>query len=287
MESADGEHPLALRKLAAAVECFHKASLIHDDIEDGDDERYGEKTLHAEVGVPMALNVGDFLLGEGYRLIAEAAPAGEAGRMIAVAAKGHRTLCLGQGSELEWANKPEALATMEVLSIFKGKTAPAFDVALKLGAHLAGASDEDIDIIENYSESLGIAYQIRDDLDDFSDAAGNDITAMRPSLLMASALERVKGPERDELAKWWRRDPTTDPDRVRAILTEHKIPENARLLLESFKERAVQSLRDLGNESLKGLLRRIMGKIFNDAEIGSWCKSTGNEQATVGAVASG
>ena len=60
-----------LKKLAVAVECFHKASLIHDDIEDGDDLRYGTKTLHVEYGVPVALNVGDFLLGEGYRLITE------------------------------------------------------------------------------------------------------------------------------------------------------------------------------------------------------------------------
>ena len=54
-----------------AVECFHKASLIHDDIEDGDDRRYGQPALHTEHGVPVALNVGDFLLGEGYRLIGE------------------------------------------------------------------------------------------------------------------------------------------------------------------------------------------------------------------------
>src|SRR5688500_10141204 len=65
-----GALPQDLRKIAIAVECFHKASLIHDDIEDGDAERYGEKTLHEEYGVPFALNVGDLLIGEGYRLIA-------------------------------------------------------------------------------------------------------------------------------------------------------------------------------------------------------------------------
>ena len=64
--------PAAVRKAAVAIECFHKASLIHDDIEDGDDRRYDSPALHAEVGVPVALNVGDFLVGEGYRLLAEA-----------------------------------------------------------------------------------------------------------------------------------------------------------------------------------------------------------------------
>ncbi|MFQ5495920.1 MAG: DUF116 domain-containing protein [Phycisphaerae bacterium] len=58
-----------LKKLAVAVECFHKASLVHDDIEDNDAQRYGQDALHIAHGMPVALNVGDFLLGEGYRLI--------------------------------------------------------------------------------------------------------------------------------------------------------------------------------------------------------------------------
>jgi hypothetical protein len=55
--------PEDVRKIAVAVECFHKASLIHDDIEDNDSQRYGEKTLHEEHGVAVALNVGDLLIG--------------------------------------------------------------------------------------------------------------------------------------------------------------------------------------------------------------------------------
>src|SRR5688572_20803444 len=62
--------PESLRKAAIAVECFHKASLVHDDIEDADTVRYGRPALHAQHGVPIALNAGDLLLGEGYRLLA-------------------------------------------------------------------------------------------------------------------------------------------------------------------------------------------------------------------------
>src|SRR5215207_8603465 len=69
----DPEGPItdAVKRAAIAVECFHKASLVHDDIEDNDATRYGEATLHAEHGVPVALNVGDLLIGEGYRLLAD------------------------------------------------------------------------------------------------------------------------------------------------------------------------------------------------------------------------
>ncbi|MGC2580302.1 MAG: DUF116 domain-containing protein, partial [Terrimicrobiaceae bacterium] len=88
--------PPDIRKIAVAVECFHKASLVHDDIEDQDAERYGQKTLHEEYGVPVALNAGDLLVGEGYRLLAEsAATPPQRAAMIRVAAGGHRRLCLG------------------------------------------------------------------------------------------------------------------------------------------------------------------------------------------------
>ena len=85
--------PDGVRKVALAVECFHKASLIHDDIEDDDAERYGQQTVHAEYGVPVALNVGDLLVGEGYRLLAESgAPPRVISQMIRIASAGHRSL---------------------------------------------------------------------------------------------------------------------------------------------------------------------------------------------------
>src|SRR5207249_2092974 len=151
-----------IRKLAVAIECFHKASLIHDDIEDNDALRYGEKTLHEEYGVPVALNVGDLLIGEGYRLIGtcEAAPEQKAA-MLTVAAEGQRQLCRGQGAELCWTREPKPLNSSQVLDIFRRKTAPAFEVALRLGAIYAGEQEDLAEVLGTYSEALGIAYQIR------------------------------------------------------------------------------------------------------------------------------
>src|SRR5437867_1069084 len=138
---ADTNKPLPedIRKIAVAVECFHKASLIHDDIEDNDAFRYGEKTLHEEYEVAVALNVGDLLIGEGYRMIGECDVDAEArAAMLKIAAAGHRTLCLGQGAELCWVRNPQQLSSLQVLDIFRQKTAPAFEVALRLGAAYAG-----------------------------------------------------------------------------------------------------------------------------------------------------
>ena len=99
-DDPDAELTDDLKRIAIAVECFHKASLIHDDIEDEDDVRYGEPTVHAEHGIPVALNLGDYLIGEGYRLIAESSSdADKRARMLHAAAIGHRTLSVGQGGK--------------------------------------------------------------------------------------------------------------------------------------------------------------------------------------------
>src|SRR5262245_29736088 len=179
--------PESVRKAAIAVECFHKASLVHDDIEDADERRYGRETLHVAHGVPVALNAGDLLVGEGYRLLAGCgAPDGVSAELVRIASAGHRELCLGQGAELSWMRHPVVLGTDQVLDLFRRKTSPAFQVALAIGAPLAGAAEDTQRVLRDYSEALGIAYQIRDDLDDLAGGDGDDGSLFRtPSLPLA------------------------------------------------------------------------------------------------------
>ena len=267
--------PDALATAGVAVECFHKASLIHDDIEDDDDLRYGDKTLHAEYGIPIALNVGDLLLGEGYRLLVETdASDNHRARMLAAAAQGHRNLCLGQGNELSWIRRPRCLSVAEVIDIFAKKTSPAFEVALKVGAILAGCGDELNDVLEKYSRSLGIAYQVRDDIEDFyliDESAA--LNATRPSLMLALAYERGGRAEREVLESVWDR-PAGSAVRVadiEKVLAELKVEQLASDLMESYKSKAIGCLYELTNSDLKGLLRRVIGKIFNDFEMMGCC----------------
>jgi geranylgeranyl pyrophosphate synthase len=271
----DAAVPDGLRRAAIGVECFHKASLVHDDIEDDDATRYGADALHAEHGVPVALNVGDLLIGEGYRLIADcgAEPAVTVA-MLRAAAEGHRTLSLGQGAELAWTRKPAPLSSLQVLDIFRQKTAPAFEVALAIGTLYAGAADDVAPALEKYSEAIGIAYQIRDDLQDLAGNAG-DICGGRPSLPLAVGLER--GRAHDEhaavLAPAWRREVASEQDReaVLQALAALNVQDRCDALLQGYKEQAIRSLAEIDHPSLKGLLRRVVGKIFNDLEVKGWC----------------
>lgn len=277
-DDPNGSLPEDIRKIAVAVECFHKASLIHDDIEDEDAERYGEKTLHEEHGVAVALNVGDLLIGEGYRLLAatKVSPT-QIAAMIKVASEAQRELCRGQGAELCWARHPEPLASRQVIEIFRKKTAPAFEVALRIGSIYADMEkyEECSDTIQVYSDALGIAYQIRDDISDLGvEGDTNDIEGLRPTLLLGIAHEKAKGDQKEILKQVWQRTIPEgwNTEKIEALYEELGAVERANTLLETYKEEGIRCLRDLQNQNLKGLLRRVIGKIFNDTEIKGWCK---------------
>jgi len=262
--------PPWMHKLLVAVECFHKASLIHDDIEDRDSERYGAQTLHERFGIPIALNAGDFLVGEGYRLLSEVdLSAEQKAAMLGVAAAGHRTLCLGQGAELCWLRDRKPLGVDDVLSIFREKTAPAFEVALRLGEIAAGMDHGLGETLHEYSDALGVAYQIRDDLDDRSD----DFEPLRPSVLLALALEHADKDERDVLEKIWT-DSDGQGDRaktIRRLRAWSSAEQKARAMLHLYQSRAVGALDRVRAPSLKLILRRVIGKIFDDGVVMGCC----------------
>jgi len=241
--------PDEIRRLAFAVECFHKASLAHDDIEDNDNLRYGQPTLHKEHGISVALNAGDLLVGEGYRWIASVEV--RTSELLHIAADNHRTLCLGQGDELLGISRHQAFSVDQIIDIFRGKTAPAFGVALQLGAVVSGADRDLLDTLQAYSESLGIAYQIRDDLEEYKSDEAKDL---RASILLALAndhrsLEVLTG----------------DTPNLNHIFDELMVVEKTSQLLKHYKNEAVRAINPLQNALLKTLLRRLADKI-----LGGW-----------------
>lgn len=279
--SAGAIDELSLQKAAVAVECFHKASLIHDDIEDDDDQRYGQDTLHTEVGVPQALNAGDLLIGEGYRLLAEVEiDAGRKNQLMRFAALGHRALSLGQGQELAWRDDPKPVSDIDMMNLFQQKTAPAFAVALQVGAVCASADEHLLAAIASYADALGIAYQINDDLQDAeAGAEGSDIRRDRPSLVMTMAHRKAQPSERDLINSWWQGDTAVTEAQLQQLLEDLDVRQRVRQLLESWKQQAVDSLSQVQDMSVKGLLRRVVGKIFNDIEIKGWCSEFASADA--------
>ncbi len=258
--------PEAVRKVAVATECFHKASLLHDDLEDHDDFRYGQPTPGRRLGMPIALNLGDFLIGEGYRLLAESGlpPASQA-RLFRAATEGHRSLCLGQGAELCHVRQPAELTTAQVLGIFRQKTSPAFEVALRLGAICAGADEAIEQSLKRFSEALGVAFQIRDDLEDWLEPASpKDADAAGASIMVSLACEHADRTVRQRLHQAWRSSSSeTEPrDLLREVCLSLQIEEKARQLLDHYRNESIRSLSSLNSSHLKGLLRRLVSRVL-------------------------
>jgi geranylgeranyl pyrophosphate synthase len=237
-----------VRPLAVAVECFHKASLIHDDIEDDDQTRYGALALHSEHGIPIAVNAGDLLLGEGYRLLAQCGLSPEMrARLMTLAAEAHHALCIGQGEELDAIRRDFTPSPTRMLDIFRMKTSPAFAVALKFGAVAAGADDALCRSLDVFSDALGIAYQIRDDI---ADTRGEAECAI-PRLSLFSALARETGE-------------SSSGEHGRAPDPKH-IERKAALLLEHYRNEAVRSLAAFRNADLKSQLRRLLERLLESS----------------------
>ena len=182
---------------------------------------------------------------------------------------------------MTWTRQPRPLTSVEVLEIFEKKTAPAFAVALHIGALAAGveAHEEVSSVLDAYSKALGIAYQIRDDLEDYTTGgagAPSDMEAMRPGVVLSAAWERAQGEAKAVLTSRWKREGLHGAQAARDACVEAGALDRCSDLLERYKEEAIRSLGELENASLKGLLRRVLGKIFSDTEIKGWCKEFEN-----------
>jgi geranylgeranyl pyrophosphate synthase len=277
--------PDAVKRTALAIETFHKASLVHDDIEDDDTFRYGRETLHRQHGVCTAINVGDYLIGLGYRLVSRERKelGGDcAADILDRLSDAHLKLSEGQGAELIWRDaRDKTLTALDALKIYALKTAPAFEAALYAGLRLAGPTDAHDKMIVEFSRNLGVAFQILNDLKDWegdSDnklVAGQDVLSARPTLLLALALEGSAPAERAELLSLLNRGPREaghDPaaegargvvERVRRLFAKAQVFAKAEKLVEKYRARAEAHADDVEPTELRELLYYLVDSVLD------------------------
>ncbi len=187
--------PLRAAALAAAVELLHNATLVHDDYVDESTHRRGRPTVAAAEGPERAIAVGDYYFAKATRLIAEI---------------GNRdvTMTMAEALEAICASQIDDVALRgaypgdreSYLRVVRGKTAALFAAACASGALLSEASPEVVGALERYGDLLGVAFQMADDMVDFSPSSGKpvglDIRQRVLSLpLIYAAEDRVVGAE--------------------------------------------------------------------------------------------
>ena len=270
-----------MKSAAISIECFHKASLVHDDIEDNDAFRYGVPSMHQQFGISTAINVGDYMIGMGYRLIAreiDSIGAAAAAEIMNCLSSAHMRLAEGQGAELLWRDATDKrLSPLDALKIYALKTSPAFEAALFTGVRLAGDASAYAEPIKQFARNMGVAFQIINDLQDWHGddhnklGAAGDVLGGRPTVLLALALQSLKGEEPQQLLRALSNDSgLSDEQRVsdaRRLFEKARVFEQAERLIEKHRERAIEIADAIEPESLRRLFYYLVDTVLSDVDI--------------------
>ncbi|MDP1594864.1 MAG: octaprenyl diphosphate synthase [Gallionella sp.] len=177
--------------LAAVVEFIHTATLLHDDVVDESGLRRGRETANALFGNAASVLVGDFLYSRAFQMMVEV------GEMRVMQTLADATNVIAEGEVLQLLNCHDADVDADnYMRVIHYKTAKLFEAAMRLGAILAGASDADEAAVARYGMHLGTAFQLVDDVLDYSadevatgKHLGDDLSEGKPTLPLIYAMQ--------------------------------------------------------------------------------------------------
>jgi octaprenyl-diphosphate synthase len=183
----EGEHHHAL---AAIIEFIHTATLLHDDVVDSSSLRRGQETANALFGNEASVLVGDFLYSRAFEMMVEI------GEMRIMDILSHATNTIAEGEVMQLMNVHDADTTEEnYLNVIHCKTAKLFEAAGQLGAVIQGAPAEQEKALADYGMYLGSAFQLIDDVLDYSSNSedigkniGDDLAEGKPTLPLIYAM---------------------------------------------------------------------------------------------------
>ena len=201
------EQPEDIIMPAIGLETYHNYTLLHDDLMDNADMRRGHETVHRRWDANKAILSGDSMLVLAYQRVAQVPPEKlqKVLDLFTVTA-----LEIGEGQEYDMAFETRNDVTEdEYIEMIRLKTSVLLACALKMGAILADAPDDDVNRLYKVGEQLGLAFQLQDDLLDvygdpkvFGKAIGGDIMSNKKTYMLINAYNRANDSQRAELQRW-------------------------------------------------------------------------------------
>ena len=202
-----------------AVEIFHNFTLLHDDLMDRADMRRGKDAVHIKWNDNVAILSGDAMLTEAYKEIAKVDSRYLSDALNLFSKTATEVYC-GQQYDMEFEQQLDVTAE-EYLEMIRLKTAVLLACALKEGAMLADASEEDADLLYDFGINIGLAFQLMDDLLDvygnpatFGKKIGGDILCNKKTFLLICALKSEK---KEDLLAWINRTEYSPEDKIKAV----------------------------------------------------------------------
>ncbi len=254
----DGDMTRAHR-LSACVEFIHTATLLHDDVVDDSDERRGKKSANVIFGNEASVLVGDFLFSRAFQLMVAD------GNLDILRILSNASAVIAEGEVLQLSVQNNLETTMEqYYAVIEGKTAALFAAACEVGPVIADKDESTIQALRDYGMNLGIAFQIADDVLDYSaeratmgKAVGDDFREGKMTVPIILAIEQAT----DEEKKFWTRTlgdkNQTEDDLATAqeLINKYDTISKGLEIAHSYGEKAIKDLKQAAPDSP---LRQIM-----------------------------
>ena len=241
---------------ALAIEIFHNFTLVHDDIMDSAELRRGSATVHNKWNINTGIISGDVMLIKAYQALEEYKNP-LFSKLTKLLNKTALEVCEGQQYDIDFEEK-EDINQNNYLEMIRLKTAVLIGCALKMGALIADASQDDLEAIYEFGELLGIAFQIQDDyLDVYGDSIsfgkkiGGDIIENKKTILFHHAMSNCSINEKKELLKWYGKRTVNEIgnkkiDVVKSIFDKTNAREACMKLVNDYTIKAFNKLSHLG-----------------------------------------
>jgi octaprenyl-diphosphate synthase len=245
-------------RLATAVEFIHTATLLHDDVVDDSDERRGQKSANVIFGNEASVLVGDFLFSRAFQLMVED------GNLHVLKVLSDAAAIIAQGEVLQLSIQGNLDTKMDdYLQVIKGKTAALFAAACEVGPLISNDDRNAAQVMCEYGLNLGIAFQIADDVLDYSSTlekmgkeVGDDFREGKMTAPILFALENASAEEKEFWTRTIARKEQTDSDLVRAqsILGRHKALEKSMDLARDYAQKAREALAEGPDSPFRAVL---------------------------------
>ncbi len=245
--------------LAAIIEFIHTATLLHDDVVDESDMRRGRETANAMFGNAASVLVGDFLYSRAFEMMVDV----KSMRVMEILA--HTTNVVAEGEVMQLLNVHDAETTeARYRQVIHCKTAKLFEAATRLGAVLCERPREEEDAIGLYGMHLGSAFQLIDDVLDYSSSSedmgknvGDDLAEGKPTLPLIYAMERGDAAQSGLIRKAIEQGGYDMIEEVQAIIQQTGALEYTRTVAQQEADKAIEQLAHLPESEYKQALELL------------------------------
>ena len=254
---------------AMAVELFHNFTLIHDDIMDKAPLRRGKPTVHAKYGLTTGILSGDIMGIFSYQCLGKVSPHYLPG-IFAIFNKTAIEVCEGQQWDMDFENQDE-VAIDDYLKMIELKTSVLLAASLKMGAILAGATEEDAHYLYEFGKNMGIAFQLQDDyLDTFGTEEsigkkpGGDIRANKKTFLMLKSRELSNEHVLVQMDGALALDDDAKVENVRNLFLELNIDKHSKDIINQYSDKSFYYLEKINMpDEKKAHLRSLAEWLLN------------------------